>query len=123
MERAAIEARFRLAASRLRSALLELRYRQDQPRVPAGNPEGGQWTDGGATNAIDLLVAELGVDAITKHGIDQIITRGVSPSAVLDAIRNPIKIRPRSNMTTQYVGNGATVVINSYGGLVTVWPR
>jgi hypothetical protein len=23
------------------------RYHPDQPRVPAGNPDGGQWTDGG----------------------------------------------------------------------------
>jgi len=25
------------------------KYRPDQPRVPAGNPEGGQWTDGGGS--------------------------------------------------------------------------
>jgi hypothetical protein len=27
------------------------KYRDDQPRVPAGNPDGGQWTDGGGTGA------------------------------------------------------------------------
>lgn len=26
---------------------LEQKYRADQPRVPAGNPDGGQWTNGG----------------------------------------------------------------------------
>ena len=27
------------------------KYSPDQPRVPAGNPDGGQWTDGGGTTA------------------------------------------------------------------------
>lgn len=39
------------AALRVRSALLRLRtkagFDPNQPRVPAGNLEGGQWTDGG----------------------------------------------------------------------------
>lgn len=26
---------------------LDLKFNSDQPRVPAGSPEGGQWTDGG----------------------------------------------------------------------------
>ncbi|CCB65613.1 protein of unknown function [Hyphomicrobium sp. MC1] len=29
------------------SASPQLKYREDQPRVPAGNPDGGRWTDGG----------------------------------------------------------------------------
>lgn len=35
------------AGMRLETALgaLERRYRPDQPRVPPGTPEGGQWTD------------------------------------------------------------------------------
>jgi hypothetical protein len=84
---------------------------------------GGQWIDAVGEGNGDLLVAELGIEAITKHGIDQLIYRGVSPSAVLDALKNPTRTRRRPNMTTQYVGNDATVVLNDYGGLVTVWPR
>lgn len=42
------------AALRVRSALLRLRpkagFDPNQPRVPAGNPEGGQWTDGGGSS-------------------------------------------------------------------------
>ena len=30
----------------MQRALLELRYAPDQPRIAAGNPDGGQWTDG-----------------------------------------------------------------------------
>ena len=32
------------------SGLYELKYSPDQPRVPAGNPEGGQWTDAGGAS-------------------------------------------------------------------------
>jgi Bacterial CdiA-CT RNAse A domain len=39
------------AATRFELAMLRharaLKYSPDQPRVPAGNPDGGQWTDGG----------------------------------------------------------------------------
>ncbi len=40
---------------------LELHYRADQPRVPAGNPEGGQWTSvgGSPANATDDRIAEV----------------------------------------------------------------
>jgi len=31
---------------------LERRYAPDQPRVPAGNPDGGQWTSGGNLGAL-----------------------------------------------------------------------
>jgi hypothetical protein len=30
------------------------KYRPDQPRVPAGRPTGGQWTDGGTTDAVQM---------------------------------------------------------------------
>jgi len=32
-------------------ALYERKYSADQPRVPAGNPDGGRWTDGAETAA------------------------------------------------------------------------
>lgn len=38
--------RMQLALTKLRHALRR-KYRPDQPRVPAGNPHGGQWTDEG----------------------------------------------------------------------------
>lgn len=43
MEAAIAEGRFGML---LRA--LERRYRPDQPRVPAGTPEGGQWTNSGS---------------------------------------------------------------------------
>jgi hypothetical protein len=40
----AFEAAATLAKAELRAALKK--YSADQPRVPAGNPDGGQWTTG-----------------------------------------------------------------------------
>ncbi len=44
MEAATAEASLARAARRL-AVVVEQKYRPDQPRVPAGVPEGGQWTD------------------------------------------------------------------------------
>jgi len=38
-----------LAALNRLSLALEAKYSPDQPRVPAGNPDGGQWTDAGGS--------------------------------------------------------------------------
>ena len=106
------------------------KYSDSQPRVPAGSPGGGQWTsgDGGEQNR-NLpkpsetpniqLAAE--ISGFTKHGINQAINRGVNPSAILDAINNPIKIIPKPNGTVRYVGRDAVVVLNPAGGIVTLW--
>ena len=40
---ASLDLRGHLALSRMRRLAIELRYREDQPRAPRGNPEGGQW--------------------------------------------------------------------------------
>lgn len=57
--------RMTFAAGRvIRLLKLERRYREDQPRIPAGNPDGGQWTDegGGAAGTSDgrVRVAQAG---------------------------------------------------------------
>jgi hypothetical protein len=53
-----------LAALRVKLALMRLEelrrkagFNPDQPRVPAGNPDGGQWTSGGGTSARIRLAA------------------------------------------------------------------
>jgi hypothetical protein len=57
-ERELGRARYELAALGVKLALLRLavqafKYSPDQPRVPAGNPDGGQWTsEGGASAAV-----------------------------------------------------------------------
>jgi hypothetical protein len=69
-----------------------------------------------------------GITGFTKHGIDRAIgdnaqRAGVSPADILDAMNNPLKIRPMANGTTQYIGQNATVVVNQSGGVVSVWPQ
>ncbi|MBI4923904.1 MAG: hypothetical protein HY834_19395 [Devosia nanyangense] len=52
-------ARFDLTIRAFRRALLEQRYRPDQPRVPAGRPEGGEWTRVGTGRGDSVGVAEV----------------------------------------------------------------
>lgn len=114
----------------------------NQPRVPAGNPDGGQWTVGGGGSAYppELRLPDLpepfakrpasgrvevavDIKGFTKHGVNQAINRGVSPKAILDAVQNPLKIVPRPDGSVQYRGGGATVVLNPGGAVITVWPK
>lgn len=52
-EHEAAEMRLRRLRAELRDVQIYLqyhrKYRPDQPRVPAGNPDGGQWTDEGGS--------------------------------------------------------------------------
>ena len=105
------------------------KYSPDQPRVPAGSPDGGQWTsiDGdewphSAHNQNrDRVLLAADITGFTKHGINQTINRNISPSAISDAINNPLKIVPQQNGTIRYIGRHAVVVINPSGQVVTVW--
>ena len=109
-----------------------------QPRVPAGNSDGGRWTRTGAGSAGEFgpresrdqadgsakpfeLAADVG--GFTKHGINQVIQRGISPIDILEAINNPIQVLLQPNGTTRYVGGGAVVVLNEARVVVTVWGR
>jgi hypothetical protein len=51
----------------LRDALQK--YDPNQPRVPAGNPDGGQWTDGGGTGGrLPRGPARCSTSRIAKQG-------------------------------------------------------
>lgn len=125
----------------LHAHLVEIKLRQleravkagfnpNQPRVPAGNPDGGQWIGTGLGDEFGVArvgsageSVELAADiaGFTKHGINQAISRGVSPSAIHDAVVNPIQILPQANGSTRYVGAGAVVVLDPLGRVITVW--
>ena len=108
-----------------------VKYSPDQPRVPVGNPDGGQWTAGFGAIGIGSehqteprrrnVQLAMDISGFTKHGINQAINRGVTPSAILDAVNKPIFVVPRSNGSTRYVGNKAVVVLNPSGEVITVW--
>lgn len=81
----------------------------------------GKWTDSGASGTPKRIRLAGDITGFTKHGINRTINRGVSPSAMHDAVTNPIQILPQPNGTTQYVGRGAVVVLNPLGHVVTTW--
>jgi HK97 family phage prohead protease len=68
----------RFEAKLLRLAL-EQRYAPDQPRVPAGSPEGGRWTSGGGSGAAGSPssndVALNNLPGAVSDAIDSIVTR------------------------------------------------
>lgn len=75
-EREFARMRCKLAGLQLDLAILKLRralrrhYRQDQPRVPAGNPGGGQWTSegGGAGRNDPRVISDATPDNTWKPG-------------------------------------------------------
>ena len=70
------------------------------------------------------------ITGYTKHGLNQAIGRngvGVKPSAILDAVRNPVdvvtKIDKLGRISTQYRGAQSTVVLNEIGKVVSCWAK
>ena len=67
------------------------------------------------------------IKGYTQHGLEQAIARdagrGVSPSAILDAVRSPLSENVQADGRIQYVGKDAVVVVNSEGRIVTTYPR
>lgn len=68
------------------------------------------------------------ITGYTNHGLAQAIGRdggrGVSPAAIVNAVRNPVNVvNQAANGTTKYVGNSATVILNNTGRVVTAWAR
>jgi len=59
------------------------------------------------------------ISGFTKHGINQVINRGVRPDEILDALTNPLSVVPGRGDTTQYIGQSAKIVVNSAGQVVT----
>ena len=70
------------------------------------------------------------ISGYTKHGLNQAISRdgvGVKPSAILDAIKNPVEVIERidnlGRLSTQYRGANSTVVLNAAGKVVSCWAK
>ncbi len=96
--------------------------------------------EGAVVGALDASGAgeeELGAEAAdqgiagvikgyTQHGLEQAIERdagrGVSPSAILDAVRSPLSESVQAGGRTKFVGQNAVVVVNSEGQIVTTYP-
>jgi RHS repeat-associated protein len=63
------------------------------------------------------------ITGFTEHGINQIIERGIKPTSILDAIKNPLQIRSivideLGRPSQRFIGREAEVVINPETGRV-----
>jgi RHS repeat-associated protein len=67
------------------------------------------------------------ITGYTKHGLNQAISRdggrGVSPTAILSAVKDPVKVTEQAGGKVAYTGKDAKVVLNGDGKVVTVVPK
>ncbi len=66
------------------------------------------------------------IKGFTKHGINSAISHdgvGVSSKAMLDAVKNPMKVVNQADGAVKYVGKNATVILNKAGEVITTWAR
>jgi len=55
------------------------------------------------------------------HALDRAIERGVSPKAILEAVKNPSVVVEQAGGRTLYLTKDAAVVLDSAGQALTVW--
>lgn len=84
--------------------------------------------DGEAPISIVTAIGQV-VTGYTWHGLNQAIDRdggrGVSVRAILDALKNPVKVKPYAldPTTTTYVGRSASVSVTAEGRIRTLFPK
>jgi hypothetical protein len=65
---------------------------------------------------------ELDITGFTDHGINQVITRGVSPGDLLGTVSNPSVVLQQSGGQYLFLSNQAGVVLNPAGSVITAYP-
>ena len=68
------------------------------------------------------------ITGFTKHGINQIISRdghGVANKALLDTVKNYIRIEPQGLFRSKFkfFGKNAVVILNKIGKVITAWAK
>jgi len=65
------------------------------------------------------------IAGFTGHGVDQVITRGVKPENIKDAVTNTTKVVQRidnlGRVSFRYIGEKAVVNFNKAGKIITSW--
>jgi len=64
----------------------------------------------------------LKITGLSGHAVNQAITRGVSPQALLATIKSPVVVLQQSSGRYLYVSNQAAAVLTPAGKLVTTYP-
>ena len=88
--------RFKAAAIRFEELRRKGGFNQDQPRVPAGSPDGGQWTSGEASSAVrqpaTYLLAAIGKQSAAycwnQMLIDFLLCDSLQPRSLIGACRS-----------------------------------
>ncbi|NJM34876.1 MAG: hypothetical protein HC850_09415 [Rhodomicrobium sp.] len=62
------------------------------------------------------------ISSFTKHGIDQVVSRGVSPAALQATMNAPVAVLKQSSGRFLYVSQEAAVVVTPAGKVVTTYP-
>ncbi|HXO28963.1 MAG TPA: RHS repeat-associated core domain-containing protein, partial [Thermoanaerobaculia bacterium] len=69
---------------------------------------------------------EFKIAGYTKHGINSAINHdglGVTPKAILDTLKNPLKVVKRPAGDTKVIGKNAIVILNEAWKVVSTWAR
>jgi hypothetical protein len=74
-----------------------VKYSDDQPRVPKGNPDGGQWTGDGTGAPPQTSVSQIIPEPPFIDGLPPAAEPGPPASAPVGSSRSPIEIQPRTN--------------------------
>jgi hypothetical protein len=80
----------------------------------------------GKAAKVGKIVVAGKITGYTKHGINQAISRngvGVATKAILDAVRNPLKVVEQVDVSIKYIGKEAVVVLNRAGEVVTTFAK
>jgi hypothetical protein len=65
---------------------------------------------------------ELELSGFTDHGVNQAITRGVSPQDILNTVNNPSIVLQQSGGQYLYLSDDAAVVLSPSGRVITTYP-
>jgi hypothetical protein len=74
-----------------------LKYREDQPRVLKGDPDGGQWTRDGTRGAPQSVVSQIAPELPIIEPTPPAAEPGPPASAPVGSSRSPIEIQPGAN--------------------------
>lgn len=103
---------------------LELRYSPDQPRAPAGSPDGGQWTSGGGGGSSGSSSDDvaLNIDRYPGRTVDPKITRVQDRGYDIDLIEDEGDLH-RGHTIRDHVGkNDENLTERSHRNRVRVGP-
>ena len=99
-------------------------------KVVANTPKGGTLGSDGALryteSALKVSVVSkngIVISNFTKHGVERAINRNVKPYDILDALKNPLKIKDikideMGRQSQRFIGENAEVVVNPNNGKI-----